>query len=271
MSGLEEQRKLYDKLQKTINNKGNVADLLKGASKDDLLKILTDTDIIEDVSSGKKCTVTPLGLAIILDRQQSIEAILDAAIGQGILQKVLTTANITVKLSDGMEYTVTPLGLAISFHNQKSIEAILDAAIGQGEVFAGIEKDDRGKIKTILKEAGNQDMLDKISQVEKDISDNRAAKGNSTSDESATTEQATNKAIMIGVVCGVIAGLAVGIGCGVANVGLSMLVIASIAVVAALAVGLAAYGIAYAISKPNTKVDKTKAIQVDENIQKVPS
>lgn len=211
------------------------------------------------MSSGKKCTVTPLGLAIILDRQQSIEAILDVAVGQGILQKVLTTANITVKLSDGMEYTVTPLGLTISFHNQKSIEAILGAAIGQGilkEVFAGIEKDNRGKIKTILKEAGNQDMLDKISQVEKDISDNRAAKGNSTSDESATTEQATNKAIMISVVCGVIAGLAVGIGCGVANVGLSMLVIASIAVVAALAVGLAAYGIAYAISKPSTKVDE---------------
>jgi ABC-type uncharacterized transport system permease subunit len=109
-------------------------------------------------------------------------------------------------------------------------------------------------------------MLDKISQVEKDISDNRAAKGNSTSDESATTEQATNKAIMIGVVCGVIAGLAVGIGCGVANVGLSMLVIASIAVVAVLAVGLAAFGIACAIPKPNTKVDETK---VNENERKV--
>ncbi|WCR58980.1 MAG: hypothetical protein PG978_000394 [Wolbachia endosymbiont of Ctenocephalides felis wCfeF] len=40
-------------------------------------------------------------------------------------------------------------------------------------------------------------MLDKISQVEKDISDNRAEKGNPTSDESATTEQATNKAIIL--------------------------------------------------------------------------
>ncbi|MCA4775337.1 hypothetical protein IHO40_04505 [Wolbachia endosymbiont of Mansonella ozzardi] len=90
-------------------------------------------------------------------------------------------------------------------------------------------------------------MLDKVSQVEKDISDNRVAKGNSTSDESATTEQATSKAIMIGTVCGVIAGLAVSIGCGVANVGLSMSVIASIAVVAVLAVGLAVFGIACAI------------------------
>jgi hypothetical protein len=58
MSGLtEKQRKLYNKLQKTINNEGNVADLLKGASKDDLLKILTDADIIEELRSYNRHAV----------------------------------------------------------------------------------------------------------------------------------------------------------------------------------------------------------------------
>ncbi|MCA4773838.1 hypothetical protein [Wolbachia endosymbiont of Mansonella perstans] len=38
--------------------------------------------------SGEKCTVTSPGLTTILDRQQSIKAILDAAREQGIQKEV---------------------------------------------------------------------------------------------------------------------------------------------------------------------------------------
>lgn len=226
MPGLtDEQQKLYCQLENAISNQVNVAEILQEVSKEDLLAALTAADTHVKTRDNAEGIVTPLGFAVVF---------------------------------------------AIYFNDQKNIKAILDAAIGQGilkKVFAGIEKGDRGKVKAILKEAGDRGMLDKTSQIEKDISDNRAEKGNSTSDESATTEQATNKAIMIGVVCGVIAGLAVGIGCGVANVGLSMLVIASIAVVAALAVG----GATYMLSKPNTKVDEMKGIQVNGDMPKVTS
>ena len=226
MHGLtDEQQKLYCQLENAISNQVNVAEILQEVSKEDLLAALTAADTHVKTRDNSEGIVTPLGFAVVF---------------------------------------------AIYFNDQKNIKAILDAAIGQGilkKVFAGIEKGDRGKVKAILKEAGDRGMLDKTSQIEKDISDNRAEKGNSTSDESATTEQATNKAIMIGVVCGVIAGLAVGIGCGVANVGLSMLVIASIAVVAALAVG----GATYMLSKPNTKVDEMKGIQVNGDMPKVTS
>ncbi|WP_434732360.1 hypothetical protein [Wolbachia endosymbiont of Zygogramma bicolorata] len=68
------------------------------------------------------------------------------------------------------------------------------------------------------------------------------------------TKQVTNKAIGIGIIFGVIAALVIGGGCGVAGAQLSILAIAGIA--AALAVGLVAGGITYAISKPSNKLDE---------------
>ncbi|NSX83346.1 hypothetical protein GOM44_02725 [Wolbachia endosymbiont of Atemnus politus] len=68
---------------------------------------------------------------------------------------------------------------------------------------------------------------------------------------------AANKAMKTGGICGIVAALAVGIGCGVAGMGLPILSIVGIALAAALAVGLVAGGITYAVSKPGYKLDET--------------
>ncbi|WP_341812468.1 hypothetical protein [Wolbachia endosymbiont (group A) of Conops quadrifasciatus] len=57
--------------------------------------------------------------------------------------------------------------------------------------------------------------------------------------------------------------MAVGIGCGVADVQLSVLAIAGIA--AALAVGLVAGGITYAVLKPSNKLDELDSNKVKTN------
>ncbi|WP_264329123.1 hypothetical protein [Wolbachia endosymbiont (group A) of Andrena hattorfiana] len=69
-------------------------------------------------------------------------------------------------------------------------------------------------------------------------------------------DKEARKSLEIGIICGVIAALAVGVGCGVAGVQLSVLAIVGIDVAAALAVGLVAGGITYAISKPSNKLDE---------------
>ncbi|WP_341821469.1 hypothetical protein [Wolbachia endosymbiont (group A) of Myopa testacea] len=83
------------------------------------------------------------------------------------------------------------------------------------------------------------------------------------------TKQVTNKPIIIGSVCGVIAGLAVGVGCGVTGVQLSVLAIVGIAVAAALAVGLVAGGITYAVLKPSNKLDEPDSNKVASAAQTV--
>ncbi|MDX5495523.1 MAG: hypothetical protein O7198_02475 [Wolbachia endosymbiont of Nomada marshamella] len=84
------------------------------------------------------------------------------------------------------------------------------------------------------------------------------------------TKQVTNKAIGIGIICGVIAALVVGGGCGVAGAQLSILAIAGIAVAAALAVGLVAGGITYAVLKPSGRLEEAHA-QEQEEKEKVPA
>ncbi len=70
-------------------------------------------------------------------------------------------------------------------------------------------------------------------------------------------ENKPSKAIKTAVICGVIAALTVGVGFGIANVGLSTLDIAGIAVAAALVVGIVAFAITYAVSRPSEKLNET--------------
>ncbi|MDR1139059.1 MAG: ankyrin repeat domain-containing protein [Rickettsiales bacterium] len=88
----DEQWKLYNELQNAITNRGNVADLLERVSKDDLKVVLTDASKdYETVEECKGYTLTLLGSVIHDSNQKNIEAILEAAIKQGILNEVLTS------------------------------------------------------------------------------------------------------------------------------------------------------------------------------------
>lgn len=187
MSGLtSEQDKLYKQLERAIEERKQIDQILQLASENDLRAVLTaaGTEYIAFEHNGQSYTLTPLGYAICKNDQKGVEAILDAANDKGILKEVLNS-NITIKKSESDISTLTPLGYAIYENNQKSIEAILGAASDKGilkEVFAGIEKDYRKKIKDLLKEAEDRDMLNEILQVER-IIENEAVKANPSSDE----------------------------------------------------------------------------------------
>ncbi|WP_353288539.1 hypothetical protein [Wolbachia endosymbiont (group A) of Pogonocherus hispidulus] len=107
---------------------------------------------------------------------------------------------------------------------------------------ADMDKDDREEMKAVFKETGNNDLLDRVLQVE--------------------ASMAVSKAMKVGVVCGVIAALVVGGGCFAAGAQLSILAIAGIAVAAALAVGIVAGGITYAVLKPSNKLDEPDSNKV---------
>ncbi|WCR59875.1 MAG: hypothetical protein PG978_001323 [Wolbachia endosymbiont of Ctenocephalides felis wCfeF] len=118
--------------------------------------------------------------------------------------------------------------------------------------FRGYVNDEsREELKTALNRTGYDDLLNKIYQVPVE----KSSPSNGNVKQPKNTAKTTNKPIIIGSVCSVIAALAVGVGCGVAGVALPMLAIAGIAVAAALGVGLVAYGITYAVSKPNSVTD----------------
>ncbi|MFV1011557.1 magnesium transporter [Wolbachia endosymbiont of Nasonia vitripennis] len=158
------QQELYGKLQAAMEEHENIIDLLTGFSKEDLLKILTTANIKIKLSNGQEYTSTPLVHAIILNKQRGIQAILNVAKRNSILEKVLTTANIKIRLSDDQEHTLTPLGCAINLINQevsqKSIKAIIDVAQDNDmleKVFASIKKDHLNKTKNILEILKNQE------------------------------------------------------------------------------------------------------------------
>ncbi|MDR2977897.1 MAG: hypothetical protein LBU56_00350 [Rickettsiales bacterium] len=272
-----------------INHEAIKAILDAAAKEKDILeKILTTTNITREFKGNRENTFTPLGWALsFYDWQESTKTILDtAAKEKDILEKVLTTTNITREFKGNRESTFTPLGFAIYTNDQERIEAILNAIEDKEilkEVFAGIEKDDREKIKGLLKEAGNQDMLNKIDQVEK-IIENEAVGGNSrvlvsepagegamlsltseNGDNSTVNQDSINKPIIIGIAFSAIATLAVGVGCFAAGVQLPILAIAGIVVAAASLVGLIAGGITYAVSKPNGKLGNPNLEWVDNN------
>ncbi|BAO99770.1 MAG: WD_0033/WD_0034 family tandem repeat-containing protein [Wolbachia sp.] len=227
--------------------------ILRAAKNLSILEdILTTTNVHSKFPDDEEHTSTPFALAISLstisfnDHQESIKTILHAVKGeQNILKKVFNTPA-TIKLQNREEYTETPLTYAMAFQNgQESIKIVLDAAESLGmlkEVFVAIEEDEREKIKGLLKEAGNQDMLKKILQVE--------------------TRMAVSKAIKIGIAFGVVTGLAVGVGCFATGVALPILAIAGIIVAAASLVGLVAGGITYAVS---SKLEETNA-QQEQNL-----
>ncbi|NUX01574.1 hypothetical protein GO685_03635 [Wolbachia endosymbiont of Madathamugadia hiepei] len=278
MSGLtDEQRELYDKLQNAITDRGNVAKILQGASRDDLRAVLIDTSKnYETVEGYQSYTITLLGSVIYNSDQKNIEAILGKAKDEGILKEVLNTPNITIKKFESDISTLTPLAFAIHLRDRKRIETVLNAAKEHNvlkEVWAGEELFCREKIKTILQKAEDRDMLDKILQVEKDTENEAKVDDNqlvsltlkeenddisqpSTDFDDKSTAKTTNKPIIIGSVCSVIAALAVGVGCGVAGIQLPILVIAGIAVAAAVLVGLVAYSITCAVS---SKLEETNA------------
>ncbi len=147
--------------------------ILRAAKNLSILEdILTTTNVHSKFPDDEEHTSTPFALAISLstisfnDHQESIKTILHAVKGeQNILKKVFNTPA-TIKLQNREEYTETPLTYAMAFQNgQESIKIVLDAAESLGmlkEVFVAIEEDEREKIKGLLKEAGNQDMLKKF-------------------------------------------------------------------------------------------------------------
>ncbi|MDX5495524.1 MAG: hypothetical protein O7198_02480 [Wolbachia endosymbiont of Nomada marshamella] len=66
MFGLtEEQRKLYDRLQNAIKDHGNVAEILQGVSKDDLLAVLSARGTTIEFKNGERYTKNLLNVEII--------------------------------------------------------------------------------------------------------------------------------------------------------------------------------------------------------------
>ncbi|WP_341822405.1 hypothetical protein [Wolbachia endosymbiont (group A) of Clivina fossor] len=102
---------------------------------------------------------------------------------------------------------------------------------------------------------GNQDLRTAVTNTLKDDGNFQAAvKGD--------PDKEARKSLEIDIICGVIAALVVGGGCFAAGVQLSVLAIVGIAVAAALAVGIVAGGITYAVLKPSNKLDEPDSNKV---------
>lgn len=103
--------------------------------------------------------------------------------------------------------------------------------------------------------AKNKDVIQLLEEAETNLHD--AIKNNNVTETKYINEEIKHKAVKTGVALGVIAALTVVIGCVATNVGLPILVIASIAIAAALAIECIAGGITYAVLKPNDKLNET--------------
>ncbi|MDR1139296.1 MAG: hypothetical protein LBJ80_01155 [Rickettsiales bacterium] len=270
----------------TFNRQKSIEAILGAIEDKGVLKdVLTTSNITVELYNGKH-TFTPLGFAIYYKELENIGAILGAIEDkEEVLKDVLTTPNITVEPTNGEKLTFTPFEYAICFRKLESIKATLGAANDKGilkGVFTIIKEDERNGIKSILEEAKNETedhtekakidgWLETLNQVENGVHRNVEEKerplsesATQPSENTAKTEQVTNKPIIVGSVCGAIAALAVIGGCFAVGIQLPILTIAGIAVAAALAVGLIAGGITYAVSKPNSKVEETYTEKTDK-------
>ncbi|WP_353288540.1 hypothetical protein [Wolbachia endosymbiont (group A) of Pogonocherus hispidulus] len=88
MFGLtEEQRKLYDRLQNAIKDHGNVAEILQGVSKDDLLAVLITYGTTIESKNGNRETLNLLVYAYVIENQEGVKAIFNAIREKGISLK----------------------------------------------------------------------------------------------------------------------------------------------------------------------------------------
>lgn len=142
-----------------------------------------------------------------------------------------------MRLSNGTEHTVT------------LFEAVLDSNDWEEKtktILKFMDKNDRANIKSRLED---QNILDKIYKIERSM--------------------ATDKAMKVGGASSIIAGLIAFGGCFAAGVQLPILALVGIAVAAALAVGIVAGGITYAVLKPSNKLDEPYSNKVASAAQTV--
>lgn len=159
---------------------------------------------------------------------------------------IFTCANIRKKCQDGVEYDITPLGYTLDSNNWKEKAGVLlGAAKEEGilkKVLTSMVESDYERLKRSLWVTGNHDSLNEIYKIEKSM--------------------AIDIAMKVGGALSVITALAVGGGCFAAGVQLPILALVGIAVAAALAVGIVAGGITYAVLKPSNKLDKPDSNKV---------
>lgn len=85
------QKDLYFQLKRSIWNGRSISNILKAASRDDLLKVLITGYTTRFPTDGGR-TLTLLSLAIHRDNNECVNSILEQAQNNGILQDILTTA-----------------------------------------------------------------------------------------------------------------------------------------------------------------------------------
>ncbi|WP_264688294.1 hypothetical protein [Wolbachia endosymbiont (group A) of Sympetrum striolatum] len=227
MFGLtEEQRKLYDRLQNTIKDHGNVAEILQGVSKDDLLAVLSARGTTIEFKNGERYTKKLFYYSRVIKNQEGLKVISDEMTKKDIsLDEILNAEIINIEFPNVVKFDGTP-----PEDKQMLFDELGDFVESFVESFA----------------KGFNDKMKEKHEIE--------------------TKQVTNKAIGIGITCGVIAALAVGVGCGVAGVQLSVLAIVGIAVAAALAVGIVAGVITYAVLKPSGRLEEAHAQEEKEKV-----
>ncbi|WP_338405917.1 MULTISPECIES: hypothetical protein [unclassified Wolbachia] len=245
-----------------IKNDGDVAGILQGASKDDFL------NVFREKQHGSSNAL----LGEFEDEGEALKVVFNVAKEKNVLKEIVTDEicsviyNSTEIYASLIDLIMAPNSPCIRYLN------VIEESCGLEAFWKVISKDDRGHIKDALGRVKNQNMLDKICQVEKSMS--KAVKENSPSNGSATqplkneakTKQATSKAMITGGVCGVIAALAVIGGCFAFGVQLPMLALIGIAVAAALVVGIVAGVITYAISEPSNKLDEPDSNKVASDL-----
>ncbi len=247
-----------------------------------LKKVLTSANIRKKCPDGVEYDITPLGYTLDSNNwKEKAGVLLGAAKEEGILKKVLTSANICKKYPDSTKYMkyIIPFTYALDFNDWKEkagvllgaakkegilkevlicantyatpivyalgfndggerTKAILDAAKEEGilkEVLTSMVESDYERLKRSLWVTENHDSLNEIYKIEKSM--------------------AIDIAMKVGGASSIIAGLIAFGGCFAAGVQLPILALVGIAVAAALAVGIVAGGITYAVLKPSNKLD----------------
>jgi hypothetical protein len=267
MFGLTEgQRKLYDKLQNIITDRGNVAGVLQGVSKNDLLTVLATRGTTIEFKNGERNIKNLPFYAVVIKNQEGLKAILNAMREKGItfieMQNSYTINSPNFVKFDDMppkKEQIEQIFLNAFKESDNLKKLLVELCIDQPpedfnqdkleEFVAIFGKDSLKELKAALRETGFDGVLDQILQYE--------------------TRMAANKAMKIGIAFSAIAALAVGVGCFAAGVQLPILAIAGIVVAAASLVGLIAGSLTYAVSKPNGKVEEANA--QGQGLNKVPA
>ncbi|MDR2045834.1 MAG: hypothetical protein LBP77_02490 [Rickettsiales bacterium] len=211
-----------------------------------LKKVLTSANICKKYPDSTKYMkyIIPFTYALDFnDWKEKAGVLLGAAKKEGILKEVLICANTYA----------TPIVYALGFNDGgERTKAILDAAKEEGilkEVLTSMLESDYERLKRSLWVTGNHDSLNEIYKIEKSM--------------------AIDIAMKVGGALSVIIALAVGGGCFAAGVQLPILALVGIAVAAALAVGIVAGGITYAVLKPSNKLDEPDSNKVASVAQTV--